>query len=75
MLLQGPEFSDIKTVPGGGIDVTVEARHDSQENVSRRTGDLMYWEGAVEVRVPGSAALLGRGYAEMTGYGGSRLPM
>ncbi len=63
------------TVPGANLDVAVEAVLDAQENVSRRTGDLMYWEGAVEVRVPGSAVPLGRGYAEMTGYAGSRLPM
>jgi len=63
------------TMPAAGIDVTVEALLDAQENVSRRTGDLVYWEGAVVVRASRGNAPLGRGYLEMTGYGGGRLPM
>jgi predicted secreted hydrolase len=63
------------TVPSADLDVTLEALLDAQENVSRRTGDLIYWEGAVEVRAPQGTTPFGRGYAEMTGYGGRRLPM
>lgn len=63
------------TVPAHSLDLTVAARLDAQENVSRRTGELIYWEGAVEVRATPGGAPLGRGYAEMTGYGSRRLPM
>jgi predicted secreted hydrolase len=62
-------------VPAAGLDVTIEARLDDQENVSRRTGDVVYWEGAVVVRSAQGNVPLGLGYAEMTGYGGHRLPM
>ncbi len=53
-------------LPRAGLDLTVEARLDAQENVGRRSG-VVYWEGAVRARGPGG--LTGRGYLEMTGYG------
>ena len=40
-------------IPGHGLDLDIEARLDAQENVSRRTGGLFYWEGAVGVTSPG----------------------
>lgn len=63
------------TVPGADLDLEVAARLDAQENVSRRTGDLVYWEGAVLAKDRAHGAVRGRGYLELTGYAGSRLPM
>ena len=50
-------------VPGQAIDLRIEAVMNDQE----LDAAVRYWEGAV--RVDGSAA--GRGYVEMTGYGGA----
>lgn len=53
-------------VPAAAIDVEVRPLIAAQElDVGFR-----YWEGAVEVRLPGDAAgaVLGRGYVELTGY-------
>jgi len=47
-----------------------------QENLSRRSG-LAYWEGAVTVHPAGAksdAPPIGRGYAELTGYGMDNRP-
>lgn len=63
------------TVPAAALDVTVEAVLDDQENLSRRMPGLVYWEGAVAARGLGGEVVVGRGYAELTGYGGNRLPM
>lgn len=46
----------------------------SQENRSRSPEGLFYWEGAVSVRRAGGAHA-GRGYVELTGYGGKRPPI
>ncbi|MFQ5791508.1 MAG: lipocalin family protein, partial [Acidobacteriota bacterium] len=45
----------------------------AQENRSRLTGGLHYWEGAVTVRDM-EGAFLGRGYVELTGYGKESRP-
>jgi predicted secreted hydrolase len=41
----------------------------AQEVDARASTGGFYWEGAVELRERGQ--LLGRGYLELTGYGGS----
>ena len=41
----------------------------AQEVVARASTVGFYWEGAVELRERGQ--LLGRGYLELTGYGGA----
>ncbi len=56
-------------VPGAGLDLDVRPIVADQElNLAVR-----YWEGAVDVRGVGAGgvALTGRGYVELTGYGGS----
>ena len=46
---------------------------DDQELDSRRYTGTVYWEGAVRVMEDGpvSTREIGRGYLEMTGYGGT----
>jgi len=62
-------------VPSEGLRLDVVPRLASQENVSRLSGGVVYWEGAVEVRGPAGRPI-GRGYVELTGYGeGSRPPI
>jgi predicted secreted hydrolase len=39
---------------------------DNQELITRRTGQVTYWEGLVDM----SGSLAGRGYLELTGYAG-----
>ena len=52
-------------VPGHGLAIELKALVDPQE----WTGDLRYWEGAVDVTgTGGRAAPGGRGYLELTGY-------
>ena len=56
------------SVPGAGIELTVEPELAGAENVSRRVPGLSYWEGPVRLLDPrGKPA--GEGYAELTGYG------
>ncbi len=55
------------TIPAVEVDLAVEPRLAAQEH----TGSVLYWEGSVTVE--GTSAGLeidGRGYAELTGYGG-----
>ncbi len=55
------------SVPGHQLDLEVRAAPiDQEQDLSVR-----YWEGAVDVYVPGGGTRLGRGYMELTGY---RLP-
>jgi predicted secreted hydrolase len=62
-------------LPTAGLQLRIEALLKDQENVSRQTGGLHYWEGAVRILSP-DAKPLGMGYVEMTGYGeGSRPPI
>ncbi len=59
-------------VPGAGLDLSIEALIEDQENRGRR---LFYWEGAVQAR-NAAGELVGHGYVEMTGYGkGNRPPL
>lgn len=60
-------------VPSAGLRFTVEAAVDTQENRSAARGGLYYWEGAVDLRAADGRAL-GRGYAELTGYGEDNRP-
>ena len=52
-------------VPGEDLEAVVEAAFPEQ----LWTGRVEYWEGAVNVRAPDGDPV-GRGYLEMTGYGG-----
>jgi predicted secreted hydrolase len=56
-------------VPSESLSLRLVPALADQENRSRLSGGPTYWEGAVEIRGPGGA-LLGRGYVELTGYGG-----
>jgi predicted secreted hydrolase len=60
------------TVDGLTLIVTAEVRN--QENNSRLIPNLFYWEGSVRVTDP-SGRLVGRGYAELTGYGTAAPPV
>jgi predicted secreted hydrolase len=58
-------------VPSRQIDLTVRPLVDGQEMRSRLVGGLAYWEGAIVLSgTTGGRAIGGRGYLEMTGYGG-----
>ncbi len=62
-------------IPSEGIALDVVPRFAAQEDVSRRSAGLHYWEGAVEVEDAGGKEA-GEGYVELTGYGeGSRPPL
>ncbi len=61
-------------IPRFDIQLEVSTRVDGQENRSELVPRLAYWEGAVEVFSP-DARFLGRGFVEMTGYGGNRPPI
>lgn len=56
-------------VHAGGVDYTVLPLMDDQELDSRASTGTIYWEGAARVMQGGRAA--GRGYLELTGYGGA----
>ncbi len=59
---------------GSDRTLTVRPQRDNQENHALRTGQLSYWEGAVEVEENGKR--VGVGYVELTGYGeGNRPPI
>lgn len=56
------------SVPGAGIELTVQPELAAAENVSRRVPGLSYWEGPVRATGPDGAPA-GEGYVELTGYG------
>ncbi len=62
------EFSD--------LDLTLEVVSllPDQENRSRLSGGVFYWEGACGVLDPSSGAEIGLGYVELTGYGEDNRP-
>ena len=61
-------------LPSEGLDLEIAALMQEQENVSRRSGGLHYWEGAVATTAAGEP--VGCGYVELTGYGeGNRPPI
>ncbi len=55
-------------VRAGNRVMTLAPLMDDQENDSRETSGALYWEGAVRAFEDGR--LTGRGYLELTGYGG-----
>lgn len=56
-------------VHAGGIDYAIAPLMDDQELDSRPSTGTVYWEGAMRMTQAGRAA--GRGYLELTGYGGA----
>jgi predicted secreted hydrolase len=56
-------------VEAGGTTLELEPLMDDQELDSRGTVGTIYWEGAVRARAEGR--VVGRGYLELTGYGGA----
>ena len=55
-------------IPKLGLEFTIEAALDAQELVLK---PIAYWEGSVAARGRrGETSVAGRGYLEMTGYGG-----
>jgi predicted secreted hydrolase len=58
-------------VPSAGVRVTATPLVRSAENVSSLVPGLSYWEGPVGL----TGSENGNGYAELTGYTGSRLPL
>lgn len=62
-------------VPSEGLALTIRPRIADQENRSRLSGGVDYYEGAVAVTDP-SGREIGSGYVELTGYRrGSRPPV
>ncbi len=61
-------------IQSANLDVDVLPMSVQQENVSTNVPQLNYWEGAVSV-TDRSGAPMGRGFAELTGYGGARPPV
>ena len=58
-------------VASRGLDLRVRPLVDAQEMRSRLVAGLAYWEGAIVVTgTKGGRPIGGRGYLEMTGYGG-----
>ena len=55
-------------VTAPGIDLTLRPLMEDQELDARASVGSVYWEGAVEAAGPGGPA--GRGFLELTGYGG-----
>ena len=58
-------------IPSESLDLRVAPIRAAQENVSDRSSGIYYWEGAVTVTGDGVS---GRGYVELTGYGGGNRP-
>jgi predicted secreted hydrolase len=61
------------TVPSASLVLDVVPLVADQENRSAIAPRLFYWEGAVLVR-DGRGRPVGRGYVELTGYGGAMKP-
>ena len=58
-------------MPAEQLTLTLAPTVADQELEARRMGGVVYWEGSVRVR--GAARgrpVAGRGYVELTGYGG-----
>ena len=61
-------------VPSAGIDLILDPRVADQELVTRTTGGIAYWEGAVKAAgTSRGQRVTGRGYVELTGYAGTPL--
>ena len=58
-----------------GLDVTISAAMPDQELLTQETTGVVYWEGSVLAEGTQSGKpIQGRGYLEMTGYGGPLQP-
>jgi len=64
----GIEYPVAFAIRAGGVDITVEPLLLDQELDSRASVGTVYWEGAVRAIAGGRE--VGRGYLELTGYGG-----
>jgi predicted secreted hydrolase len=64
----GIEYPAAFAIRAGGVDITVEPLLPDQELDSRASVGTVYWEGAV--RAFANRREIGRGYLELTGYGG-----
>jgi len=64
----GIEYPVAFAIRAGGIAITVEPLLSDQELDSRASVGTVYWEGAVRAFADGRE--IGRGYLELTGYGG-----
>ena len=64
----GIEYPVAFRVEAGGLDLVLVPLFDDQELDSRASVGIVYWEGAVRAHRDGRA--VGRGYLELTGYGG-----
>lgn len=62
------EYPVAMRVRAGGYDLALEPLMDDQELDSRASTGIIYWEGAVRASADGQ--YVGRGYMELTGYGG-----
>ncbi|MGE0042763.1 MAG: lipocalin-like domain-containing protein [Vicinamibacterales bacterium] len=59
-------------LPAEGLDMEVAAALDDQELTTPASTGVTYWEGAVTIRgTRAGRPVTGRGYLEMTGYGGA----
>jgi len=65
----GIEYPVSFTVRARDVDVTLESLFDDQELDSRASVGTIYWEGAVRALM--GRREIGRGYLELTGYGGA----
>ena len=63
------EYPIAVRVRAGERDLTLEPLLDDQELDARAGVGVVYWEGAVRASIDGRPA--GRGYLELTGYGGA----
>jgi predicted secreted hydrolase len=64
----GIEYPVAFRVEAGALDLVLVPLFDDQELDSRASVGIVYWEGAVRAMRDGRA--VGRGYLELTGYGG-----
>jgi predicted secreted hydrolase len=64
----GIEYPVAFAIRAGGVAITVEPVLPDQELDSRASVGTVYWEGAVRAFADGRE--IGRGYLELTGYGG-----
>ncbi len=57
------------SIPSEGINLKISPRMAHQELVTRRSTDVIYWEGAVDVTgLWKGREIHGQGYVELTGY-------
>lgn len=63
------EYPVVVRVRAGERDVLLEPLFDDQELDARAGVGVVYWEGAVRASIDGIP--IGRGYLELTGYGGA----